>query len=239
MRSSRMIGNLWIALGINSRSKSPPASVAIDQERACNYCGGDAGCRIVGNCECRRRATPDPGEVDLAAAVIPTANQRLHSGSQTPMDEASVAYPVIAWILTKGRGEYSVREYSRAGGAQHGCTKLLAESSGIVAVLGIFIEKLLIAGGVEGGEHRNGPGNLRKGIHHFVSAGELLRCLSGLNNQRVLTPRQYGASIDFSVLLSQVMTIADEVDPQLRQATECYVEESILDSLPAQILLCT
>jgi hypothetical protein len=25
-----MIGNLWIALGINSRSKSPPASVAID-----------------------------------------------------------------------------------------------------------------------------------------------------------------------------------------------------------------
>jgi hypothetical protein len=41
------------------------------------------------------------------------------------------------------------------------------------------------------------------------------------------------ASIDFSVLLSQVMTIADEVDSQLRQATECYVEESILDTLPA------
>ena len=30
MRSSRMIGNLWITLGINSRSKSPPASVAIE-----------------------------------------------------------------------------------------------------------------------------------------------------------------------------------------------------------------
>jgi CheY-like chemotaxis protein len=41
------------------------------------------------------------------------------------------------------------------------------------------------------------------------------------------------ASIDFSVLLSQVMTIADEVDSQLRQAMECYVEESIIDSLPA------
>jgi hypothetical protein len=41
------------------------------------------------------------------------------------------------------------------------------------------------------------------------------------------------ATIDFSVLLSQVMTIADEVDSQLRQAMECYVEESILDSLPA------
>jgi CheY-like chemotaxis protein len=41
------------------------------------------------------------------------------------------------------------------------------------------------------------------------------------------------ASIDFSVLLSQVMTIADEVDSQLRQAMECYIEESIADSLPA------
>jgi CheY-like chemotaxis protein len=41
------------------------------------------------------------------------------------------------------------------------------------------------------------------------------------------------ASIDFGVLLSQVMTIADEVDSQLRQAMECYVEESIVDTLPA------
>jgi CheY-like chemotaxis protein len=41
------------------------------------------------------------------------------------------------------------------------------------------------------------------------------------------------ATIDFSVLLSQVMTIADEVDSQLRQAVECYVEESIADALPA------
>jgi CheY-like chemotaxis protein len=41
------------------------------------------------------------------------------------------------------------------------------------------------------------------------------------------------ASIDFSVLLSQVMTIADEVDSQLRQAMESYVEESTVDSLPA------
>jgi CheY-like chemotaxis protein len=41
------------------------------------------------------------------------------------------------------------------------------------------------------------------------------------------------ANIDFGVLLSQVMTIADEVDSQLRQAMECYVEESIIDTLPA------
>jgi CheY-like chemotaxis protein len=41
------------------------------------------------------------------------------------------------------------------------------------------------------------------------------------------------ATIDFSVLLSQVMTIADEVDSQLRQAMECYVEESVIDFLPA------
>jgi CheY-like chemotaxis protein len=41
------------------------------------------------------------------------------------------------------------------------------------------------------------------------------------------------ARIDFSILLSQVMTIADEVDSQLRQAMECYVEESIADSLHA------
>ena len=40
------------------------------------------------------------------------------------------------------------------------------------------------------------------------------------------------ASIDFSVLLSQIMIIADEVDSQLRQAMECYVEESALDALP-------
>ena len=29
------------------------------------------------------------------------------------------------------------------------------------------------------------------------------------------------------------MTIADEVDSQLRQAMECYVEESVIDFLPA------
>src|ERR1700733_6846252 len=41
------------------------------------------------------------------------------------------------------------------------------------------------------------------------------------------------ASIDFGVLLSQVMTIADEVDSQLRQAMECYIAESTRDFLPA------
>jgi CheY-like chemotaxis protein len=40
-------------------------------------------------------------------------------------------------------------------------------------------------------------------------------------------------TIDFSVLLPQLMMIADEVDSQLRQAMESYVEEATLDSLPA------
>jgi DNA-binding response OmpR family regulator len=41
------------------------------------------------------------------------------------------------------------------------------------------------------------------------------------------------ANINFSILLYQVMTIADEVDSQLRQAMDCYVSESIMDALPA------
>ena len=40
-------------------------------------------------------------------------------------------------------------------------------------------------------------------------------------------------AIDYSVLLSQVMTIADEVDSQLRQSVETLAEESRVDSLPA------
>jgi hypothetical protein len=52
---------------------------------------------------------PDPGEVDLAGAAIPTANQRLNGRAQSPMDDAALAYPVVAWILMKGRGENSVR----------------------------------------------------------------------------------------------------------------------------------
>jgi hypothetical protein len=41
------------------------------------------------------------------------------------------------------------------------------------------------------------------------------------------------ASIDFGVLLSQVMTIADEVDSQLRQAMECSIEgQPSIRSLP-------
>ncbi len=39
-------------------------------------------------------------------------------------------------------------------------------------------------------------------------------------------------SIDFSVLLVAVMTIADEIDSQLSQAMESYAAESLLDSLP-------
>jgi YesN/AraC family two-component response regulator len=41
------------------------------------------------------------------------------------------------------------------------------------------------------------------------------------------------ATIDFSVLLYQVMTIADEVDSQLRQAMECYAGEAAIDGQPA------
>jgi hypothetical protein len=41
------------------------------------------------------------------------------------------------------------------------------------------------------------------------------------------------ASIDFSVLLIGVMTIADEVDAQLSQAMKSYIAESLADALPA------
>jgi YesN/AraC family two-component response regulator len=41
------------------------------------------------------------------------------------------------------------------------------------------------------------------------------------------------ASIDFSILLIGVMTIADEVDSQLSQAMKSYITESITDALPA------
>jgi hypothetical protein len=41
------------------------------------------------------------------------------------------------------------------------------------------------------------------------------------------------ASIDFSVLLFGVMTIADEVDSQLSQAMKSYIAESVDDALPA------
>ena len=41
------------------------------------------------------------------------------------------------------------------------------------------------------------------------------------------------ASIDFSVLLIGVMTIADEIDSQLSQAMDSYIAESVTDALPA------
>jgi CheY-like chemotaxis protein len=41
------------------------------------------------------------------------------------------------------------------------------------------------------------------------------------------------ASIDFSVLLIGVMTIADEVDSQLSEAMKSYIAESFADALPA------
>jgi YesN/AraC family two-component response regulator len=41
------------------------------------------------------------------------------------------------------------------------------------------------------------------------------------------------ACIDFSILLNSVMTIADEVDSQLSQAMDSYIEESLLETTPA------
>jgi YesN/AraC family two-component response regulator len=42
------------------------------------------------------------------------------------------------------------------------------------------------------------------------------------------------ASIDFSVLLIGVMTIADEIDSQLSQAMASYITESVSDALPVE-----
>jgi hypothetical protein len=41
------------------------------------------------------------------------------------------------------------------------------------------------------------------------------------------------ACFDFSILLNGVMTIADEVDSQLSQAMDSYMEESLLQATPA------
>jgi len=41
------------------------------------------------------------------------------------------------------------------------------------------------------------------------------------------------ACIDFSILLNGVMTIADEVDSQLSQSMDSYIEESLLEVVPA------
>jgi hypothetical protein len=41
------------------------------------------------------------------------------------------------------------------------------------------------------------------------------------------------ATIDFSVVLIGVMTIADEIDSQLSQAMDGYIAESVEDALPA------
>jgi hypothetical protein len=40
------------------------------------------------------------------------------------------------------------------------------------------------------------------------------------------------AGIDFSILLEEVMTIADEVDSQLSQAMDSYIEEALLEATP-------
>jgi YesN/AraC family two-component response regulator len=47
------------------------------------------------------------------------------------------------------------------------------------------------------------------------------------------TLQQNLATIDFSVLLISVMTIADEIDSQLSQAMDSFIAESVADALPA------
>jgi hypothetical protein len=46
------------------------------------------------------------------------------------------------------------------------------------------------------------------------------------------TLEQNLAQIDFSTLLADVMTIADEIDSQLSQAIASYVAESLSNVLP-------
>jgi uncharacterized protein YjgD (DUF1641 family) len=46
------------------------------------------------------------------------------------------------------------------------------------------------------------------------------------------TLQQNLATIDFSVLLIGVMTIADEIDSLLSQAMDSYIAESVEDALP-------
>ena len=40
--------------------------------------------------------------------------------------------------------------------------------------------------------------------------------------------------VDFSVLLVNVMAIADEVDSQLARAMACYISEAKADALPLE-----
>ena len=47
------------------------------------------------------------------------------------------------------------------------------------------------------------------------------------------TLQQNLAQIDFSILLTDVMAIADEIDSQLSQAMTRFIAESVGDALPA------
>ena len=65
----------------------------------------------------------------------------------------------------------------------------------VMAVLGVGLKELFIAGGVEGGKQSNGPGNLGEGKNHFIDGGERLRRLSGLNHLRIFSRRREGSGI--------------------------------------------
>jgi hypothetical protein len=70
------------------------------------------------------------------------------------------------------------------------------------------------------------------GIGAFAASRDIrLQCWSksrGCCRSVFETLQKNLASIDFSILLNGVMTIADEVDSQLSQAMDSYLEESLL-----------
>ena len=149
-----MMGNLRVTLGKNSKTRLPPASVAIDVRKVrLTTLAVTLGCGIVGHDQgsgdCAAR---NSGIIELIIAVVPPANHCLAYGKEAATDEVAIGDPVIAWILVKGAGKNSIGEDPHAGGAQHGCAQLFAECSGIFTVLGVGIEELFVAGGVEGVE---------------------------------------------------------------------------------------
>jgi DNA-binding response OmpR family regulator len=73
-------------------------------------------------------------------------------------------------------------------------------------------------------------GRNRRG--HGYSAAMLVEESRMLQVSIFATLQKNLASIDFSILLTEVMTIADEIDSQLSQAMASYISASVMDALP-------
>jgi hypothetical protein len=77
------------------------------------------------------------------------------------------------------------------------------------------------------------------GLTDWIGAGKGYTAAMLVEESRILqvtifhTLQKNLGTIDFSVLLLGVMTIADEVDSQLSQAMKSYIAESVQDALPA------